>query len=102
MIGEWLEPWQPIERDDQRRALEAELHRELAPDHPLYGLKPTAIARRQDNDDVLFSLTDGRLAVVHLTWMVNQDRPPYPAADFYTSTDAFILERLLPDNRDWD
>ena len=73
----------------------------MAPSHPLHGLKVTAIACRQVNDDVLFALTDGRMAVVHLTWIGKQDRPPRPETDFYANAEAFVQGRLLTDHRDW-
>ena len=46
------------------------LRRELSAGHPLYDMPTRAVGRRQDCDDVLFSIEDGsgRVAVVHLTW----------------------------------
>lgn len=83
MIGEWLIPWHPIDRGEERRALIAELQRELDSLHPLCGVMATAVAPRQDNDDVLFSLAEGRFAVVHLTWIGTQDKSPWSSTDLY-------------------
>ena len=65
MTIEWLEPWAPIERPEDRQAMQAELHFELCASHPLFGLSVIALARRNDRDDVLFELSDGRVAEVH-------------------------------------
>ena len=65
----WLEPWIPVDCEGSRRGLEAELSRELAPGHPLFGIPVIALGKRQDQDDVRFALPDGRVAEVHLTWV---------------------------------
>ncbi|RMF38929.1 MAG: hypothetical protein D6754_06400 [Alphaproteobacteria bacterium] len=51
-------------------AFEAEILRELSPDHPLRGLQLEAIARYRGSDDVLFRVEDGpfEYVIVHLTW----------------------------------
>lgn len=75
---EWLEPWHPVaENPVQVAGIERELARELAAEHPLFGLPMRALARRQDCDDVLFAVEDGsgRVAVVHLP----SARHPKPA-----------------------
>lgn len=101
MHTEWLEPWYPIERDEERRRLLAELRREASPQHPLWGIAATAVAQRQDNDDVLFALADDRVAVVHLTWIVKPDMAPFPSATLYASIDDFAQTRMAGDHRDW-
>jgi hypothetical protein len=63
----WLEPWAPIEQPEAREAMQSKLHSELCAPHPLFGLSVVALARRHDQDDVLFELADGRVAEVHLT-----------------------------------
>ncbi len=49
-------------------SLEGELARELRSDHPLFGRRARALARRTDCDDVAFEVEPGGLCVVHLTW----------------------------------
>src|SRR5882672_11313792 len=52
---EWLVPWHPVADDPtQFGGMEGELARELAAEHPLFGLPMRTLARRQDCDDVLF------------------------------------------------
>ena len=54
--------------------LDKELRRELPRGHKLSGLGFTAIAHADEHPDtVLFSLSDGRFAVVHLTWKREKD-----------------------------
>jgi hypothetical protein len=79
---EFPEPWFA----DDAPGFARELHRELAPGHILYGMPVSAVARRQDCDDVLFALDDGsgRVAVVHLTWS-RETNPPFPVTDFFDS-----------------
>lgn len=101
MVIEWLNPWHPVEREDVRRALFDELRREAGPAHPLRGLAAIAVGRRQDNDDVLFSLVDGRMAVVHLTWTGKEDASPHPWMNLYPTTEAFVRDRMLPDHAKW-
>ena len=75
--------------------LEAELHRELPKGHQLCGRQLRAIARRQDQDDVLFrsATDDGSLFCVHLTWSKERD-PQWPWTVRYASLDDF-RERWL-------
>lgn len=58
----WPEPWVPIQRPEEREALQAELHSELSASHPLFRFSVVALARRYDQDDALFELSDGRVA----------------------------------------
>jgi hypothetical protein len=62
--------WRLVTEAEEQAALVAELSRELETNsgHPLAAQRASAIARRIDNDDVLFELMGGRMAVVHLTY----------------------------------
>lgn len=73
----WTPP-PPWVRLPPETRLEVELHREMCDAHPLRFLDPKSVARRQDCDDVLFTLSDGRLAIVHLTWR-RETNPNWPA-----------------------
>ena len=100
---DWLEPWDPIDDDSVRSALEQELLRELGRRHPLYGIPVRAVGQRDDCDDVLFALEDGtaRVAVVHLTWPRSvPDRPPWPGTRFYDSLEAWRKSGMLEDHED--
>ncbi len=74
--------WIDVRQDpDGRTGLEAELAREVARDHQLYGVTARAIASCDHCDDVLFELPGGRYAIVHLTYPRRApDRPPWPVA----------------------
>jgi hypothetical protein len=62
-----------------------------------------AIARRQDNDDVLFELTDGRVAVVHLTWSASPSSfPDFPWTTLYASIEEFAQKNMIPEHAEWD
>lgn len=45
-----------------------ELHSELTESHPLYCIEAMAYAKSESSDDVLFSLDNGKCAIVHLTY----------------------------------
>lgn len=84
----YLEPWVAVEEQDG--PLVNELNREVCPGHPLHGAQTRALARRIDQNDVLFELLEPerRVAVVHLTWKREND-PRWPHAV------------LLPDLDNW-
>jgi hypothetical protein len=67
--------WVSVEDSGQRSGLERELVAEIPSGHVLAGKKARAIARRVDQDDVLFEVEGGGCAVVHLTWAGRQDQP---------------------------
>ena len=97
-----LEPWCAVERGSERQTFEAELIREVGPRHILYGLIGTLVARRQDNDDCLFQMSDATYAYVHLTWRGSQEPDPlWPNATVYSTLDEWVIEMMLPDNVDW-
>ena len=74
---DWLTPWYEVENDASRESLRAELLREVPPAHVLRGITTVnALGYRKDQDDVVFILPDGRLAVVHLTWARREAMPP--------------------------
>jgi hypothetical protein len=81
------EPWHPC--DDAR--FEKELARELCEKHVLYGVPAKIVARRQDLDDFLFELPDGRFANVHLTWS-RESNPTWPSTEIYDSVEQMRSE----------
>ena len=83
---EWDGDWSAIVSMSEREGLDNELQRELCSAHILYGLEATAIGRRWRRDDVLFLLSDGRLAQVHLTRRP-ETNPHFPDTQIYTSFD---------------
>lgn len=91
MSVEWPFPWSPIEFDDKLN-FEAELLRELKPEHPLFGVPVSALGRRYDHDDVLFGLQDGsgRIAEVHLSWAGERENPPWPDTSLFESFAAWV------------
>ena len=96
MNVQWLEPWMLVESSEARSAFEAELCRELGAGHPLLGLPVAAIARRADQDDVLFLLGDGRVAEVHLTWRRRpEDDARWPRTLIYPSVEAWTEHRMM-------
>jgi hypothetical protein len=78
----WPIGWRPIGDDEIGTAFEAELYRELCTAHALYGLRVSTLGRRNDGDDFLFSLEDGRVTEVHLTWQ-RESIPEWPKAQLY-------------------
>jgi len=88
---DWIdfrEPW--MQCPD---GLEAELRKEVSPAHVLFGVDAVSVARRTDNDDVLFQLKDfdKRFAVVHLTWAGRADQDPqFPFTRFYDSVESWV------------
>ncbi|WP_150241939.1 hypothetical protein [Streptomyces albofaciens] len=80
--------------------LERELHRELPPDHALYGARVRAAARCETCDDDLFRVTDRsfRWAVVHLTWSGRQEQPPWPRTTPLADLEGPLTHHLLHDD----
>lgn len=78
-------PWHPVSCEDDVR-LVSELERELPNGHVLADVEVRCLARRLDDDAVLFELVDGsgRVAEVHLTWRVER-HAEWPSATVYRS-----------------
>jgi hypothetical protein len=80
----------------------AELLRELAPGHPLFGTDVDVVAHREGTDDILcrHHADPDRLTVVHLTWRGGPEiAPRFPAIecdgtveDFYNYERRFGIE----------
>ena len=104
MLSNLLIPWHPI-APEQGVALECELARELGPAHAIQGRTAKAIAVRQDCDDVLFELDEGKsgYAVVHLTWIMKMETTPnYPSTELFPSLEAWRAQCMVPDAEDWN
>jgi hypothetical protein len=97
----WKDPWYSIEgADELQEGLDAELARELPRGHALDGRPARSIARRLDNDDVLYLLDgDGpELAVVHLTWRrTRETSPSWPWTELFRNAAEFVRERMETD-----
>lgn len=97
---EFLLPWQAC--TSEHAALQHELYLELSEKHPLFGKNATTVARRIDNDDVLFKLDGEQYAVVHLTWSSKKER--YPDCPFTRMFDHWkdVYEKvILEDHKDY-
>lgn len=96
---EWLEPWSAVVDDGMRAQLESELAKELGVGHVLFGRPTRALARRHDQDDVLYAVgSPSQVAVVHLSYAANPDQPPWPSTTLFDNLMAFIEGRMKPDH----
>jgi hypothetical protein len=76
---------------------EAELQRELCPNHVLYRVSVQALARLERRDDFLFRIPDSCFAQVHLTWKYERD-PSWPSTEVFSSIEewkTFLIEDEL-------
>ena len=80
----WDGDWYGIESAAEREWAEVELRQEICPVHVLFGLEASAVGRRWRRDDILFRLSGGRFAQVHLTnrYEIN---PMWPDTQIYAS-----------------
>lgn len=83
-------------------AWEAELAKEVGPEHALYRTDVKLIARRFDCDDALYLLDHGRVAEVHLTWRQSQEPDPrWPETKIFCSLEAWEQSGLAADHAQW-
>lgn len=83
--------WTPVAdvAEAARTAVVRELARELGRRHSLHG-RCVALAAVGPDDDILVSLDDGRVAVVHLTWRGAVEPPPWPEVVVFADLQAFL------------
>ena len=93
---QWLEPWRPVA---DGHAFVEELRRECGSGHPLGGMPVTALASREDCDDVLFQVEDGsgRVAVVHLTWR-KESGAAWPHTTILQDLRTFVEDVMAKDH----
>lgn len=95
----FLSPWMKIE---SKGNLERELAKETSIGHQLYGKEVKAIAKREDNDDVLFEIGEGKMAVVHLTWKGKKESSPnYPLTKTFKHWTEVYEKVIVKDNREF-
>ena len=95
-----LTPWHFVDK-----GLTNQLEKEISRGHILYGRDVKTIARRQDNDDVLFAVFDSdfKYARVHLTWSQSrQTDKDYPTTTTYKDWSDVYENLFIPDNKDWE
>lgn len=98
-LVEWLDPWMPAVP-----GMEKELEREVGPGHVLFGKPCDVVARRIDNDDVLFRISGpgGKYAVVRLTWAGKAgDDILIPKTDFFDDIKTWARERMSKDHEEY-
>lgn len=88
----WALPWRPIDSDAEADFLIEQLHREATHGHALYRVDARPIARRDDLNDVLFVLADGRHAVVSLTWTSGPVTTVVPWCAVFDTFETFAAE----------
>jgi hypothetical protein len=92
-------PWELVSDTKSNWRFLKELLLEITDKDPLYYCKIYAIARRMDNDDVLFRVVEDRtehFLVAHLTWNSN-----IPKMQKYDSIDAWKEQRMLKDSQEY-
>lgn len=91
------EPWIDLRNLGRRhpdralaRRLRKELRREISPGHPLSGQRWTIVASRAPGrDDLLVRLSDGSVALTHLTWKGSREPLPWPSTTLVNSPEEF-------------
>ena len=91
------EPWYWTDQD-----LTDQLEREISKTHVLHGRTTKTLARRQDNDDVLFLVDNEKFAVVHLTWTVSRHTDNrWPTAQIFDNWDDLHRRLVLKDKEEF-
>jgi hypothetical protein len=96
---EWLDPWVPAVP-----GMEKELEKEVGPGHVLFGKPCVVVARRIDNDDVLFRVSgpEVKYAVVRLTWAGKADADALiPKTVFFADMETWARERMSKDHEEY-
>lgn len=96
----YLKPWHLNSTD-----LTDQLHKEINKKHILYNKVVKTIARRQDNDDVLFEVDNGdfKYAVVHMTWTQKASEDPrYPRTETFKNWQEVYENRIIKDHQGWE
>lgn len=82
------EPLRDLRSEDQEaEQLRTELLRELSIGHVLHGADLRVVARALPQDEVVVETTDGRVALVHVTWSGHKESPPWPTTDLLNSAE---------------
>ena len=89
--------WTDVRDSVEGADLEAELAREVARGHALWRVEAAAVVARQLRKEIVFSLSDGRWAWVHLTWHTEND-PRWPSV-IITDTWSELVDELRDGNR---
>ena len=104
MAINWLSPWEPIlESEPMALVFLEELKKEISPQHILFNKQVEAIARRRDNDDVLFKLFGNptQYAVVHLTWSNQQEADEsFPFTTIFPDFETWVIDCMEKDHND--
>ncbi|WP_159453603.1 hypothetical protein [Ohtaekwangia koreensis] len=83
--------------------LTVQLESEISKTHILYGRTTKTLARRQDNDDVLFLVDNEKFAVVHLTWVLKRlSDDQWPTTQFFDNWDDLYNKRILKDKEEFE
>jgi hypothetical protein len=96
----FIEPWHSIEEGSKQ--LEQEVYNEFGENHLLHGSKLKAIARRYDQDDVLFQILDDtkRYAVIHLTWSGSQEMDgKWPSTKIFSDIHEWVISGMINDSK---
>lgn len=81
--------WSELEEAHAER-FEAELVREVAESHPLFGKQVRAVAVRKLEKEVLFWLpVERRWVWVHLTW-AKETSPKWPSVDVHETWESLV------------
>ena len=90
---EFEKPWVFIESDIERNRLIEEIEKEINSNHVLYGRKSIPIAIKEDDDDVIFKISDGSYALVHLTWSGKQEKDErFPFTEIFSNLKDLLNE----------
>lgn len=71
--------------------------------HVLHSVEAFSIAKRVDNDDILFYLPNNKysFAVVHLTWSKENKDSEFPLTRFYSSLEEWIDNCMKIDHENY-
>ena len=96
----FLPPWVKIE---SKGSFEEELLKEMSKQHELYRKEFKAIAKREDNDTVLFEIGKEEMAVVHLTWKGKKENSSkYPKTQIFNHWTEVYEKVIVKDNQDYE
>ena len=102
ILNNLKDPWRRPDSENCS-ALEKELQKELTKEHILFGLKAKCIARRGDNDDVLFMIDSDKFlyAVVHLTW-ASEFNSDFPVTEVFNDFNHWVTKGYEKDVAEYE